>query len=82
MASNVSRMATVVCVPLTSNLSLGGCTRERASPLTGHWTAEGPGGERLQTVAVDRSLLSERAGRATRALLEEVLAGIDVVHGR
>jgi hypothetical protein len=31
---------------------------------------------------LDRSLLTERTGKAPRALLEEVLAGIDVILGR
>ena len=35
-----------------------------------------------QIVTVDRSLLTERAGKVSRALLEEVLAGVDVVFGR
>ena len=35
-----------------------------------------------QILTVDRSLLTERAGKAPRALLEEVLAGIDVMLGR
>lgn len=79
---NFSRIATVVCVTLTSNL---------------RW-AEAPGNVLLrskstglpkdsvanvsQIVTVDRSLLTERAGKVSRALLEEVLAGVDVVFGR
>ena len=35
-----------------------------------------------QILTVDRSLLTERAGKPPRALLEEVLAGIDVILGR
>jgi mRNA interferase MazF len=79
---NFSRIATVVCVPLTSNL---------------RW-AEAPGNTLLkarvaglpkdsvanasQIIALDRQLLTERAGRVTRARLDEVLAGIDVILGR
>jgi hypothetical protein len=33
-------------------------------------------------LTVDRSLLTERAGKAPRAMLEEVLVGIDVILGR
>jgi len=35
-----------------------------------------------QILTVDRSLLTERAGKPPRALLEEVIAGIDVILGR
>jgi len=35
-----------------------------------------------QIIAIDRTLLSERAGKVSRVQLNEVLAGIDVVFGR
>ncbi len=79
---NFSRIATVVCVPLTSNL---------------RWT-EAPGNVLLrarttglpkdsvanvsQIIALDRAALTERAGRISNLLLQEVLVGIDVVLGR
>ena len=81
-ALNRSRVATVVCVPLTSNL---------------RW-ADAPGNVRLaarmtglprdsvanvsQIIALDRALLEERVGRASRAKRELVLSGVDVVLGR
>ena len=81
-ALNRSRVATVVCVPLTSNL---------------RW-ADAPGNVRLaarmtglprdsvanvsQIIALDRTLLEERVGRVSRAKLELVLSGVDVVLGR
>ena len=79
---NRSRVATVVCVPLTSNLK---------------W-AEAPGNVLLSAkatglfkdsvanasliVAVDRRQLFERTGRLAPAKLALVLSGIDVVLGR
>jgi mRNA interferase MazF len=79
---NRSRIATVVCVPLTSNL---------------RW-AEAPGNVLLkpretglpqpsvvnvsQIVALDRTVLAERAGKLPGQKLELVLNGIDVVLGR
>ena len=79
---NRSKIATVLCVPLTSNLK---------------W-AEAPGNVILQSrltglpkdsvanvsqiVAVDKSLLTERVGKVSRAKTELVLAGINVVLGR
>jgi len=81
-ALNRSRIATTVCVPLTSNL---------------RW-AEAPGNVLLtsrmtglpkdsvanvsQIIALDKSVLTERAGRLSAAKTELVLSGIDVVLGR
>lgn len=81
-AFNRSNLATVVCLPLTSNLQ---------------W-ADAPGHVRLssritnlpkdsvakasQIVAVDRVLLTDRVGKLSRAKVELLLAGIDVVLGR
>lgn len=79
---NFSRIATVVCVPLTSNLRWADAPgnvllRSRATGLPKDSVAN-----TSQIIAVDRSVLTERAGKTTRAQLEEVLAGIDVVLGR
>ncbi len=81
-AINRSRIATVVCVPLTSNLK---------------W-AEAPGNVRLGKmhtglpkdsvanvsgiVTIDKGTLTERVGRLPAAKLKLVLAGIDVILGR
>ena len=79
---NRSRLATAVCVPLTSNL---------------RW-AEAPGNVLLKTratglpkdsvanvsqiVTIDRSLLTEHVGRVPKRVLEQILEGIDVVMDR
>ena len=81
-AINRSRIGTVICVSLTSNL---------------RW-ADAPGNVRLGTahtglpkdsvanvsaiVTVDKSMLSERVGRLPAAKLNLVLAGIDILLGR
>lgn len=81
-ALNRSRLATVVCVALTTNL---------------RW-ADAPGNVLLaarvtnlpqdsvanvsQLVAVDRGLLEQPVGRVPRAKIDLLLAGIDVVLGR
>jgi len=81
-AFNRSRIGTVVCVPLTSNLRL----------------AEAPGNVLLSSrstnlsrdsvanvsriVTIDRSLLSERVGSLAERNLMLILAGIDLVLGR
>lgn len=81
-ALNRSRIATVVCVPLTSNLK---------------W-AEAPGNVLLaahstrlpkdsvanasQIVALDKTFLTERVGKLSGAKVELLLSGIDVILGR
>ena len=81
-ALNRSRIATAVCVPLTSNLK---------------W-ALAPGNQRLSTrqsglpkdsvanvsqiVALDKQLLVKRAGRISAQKLELLLSGINLVLGK
>jgi mRNA interferase MazF len=81
-ALNRSRIATVVCVPLTSNLK---------------W-ADAPGNVRLvsrftglskesvanvsQIITLDKSLLAEQVGKLPKAKLGLILSGIDLVLGR
>jgi len=81
-AFNASRLATVVIVPLTSNL------RWAAAPGNVLLAAKRTGLPRdsvanvSQIVTVDRAVLAERVGRLSDADLELVLAGIDLVLGR
>jgi mRNA interferase MazF len=81
-AFNRSRIATVVCIPLTMNV---------------RW-ADVPGNVLLDSkvtnlpqvsvanaslaISMDRALLTERVGKLTSAKLELVLAGLDAVLGR
>ena len=79
---NRSRIATVVCVPLTSNLvwaDAPGTTLLRAAD-TGlpRDSVANPS----QIVAIDRSFLTEYVGRLPGGGLVQVLQGIDVVLGR
>ncbi len=81
-AFNQSRISTVVCVPLTSNL------RWSASPGNVVLTARSIGQPKdsvanvSQVVALDRAALTERTGKVSRAKIQLVLSGIDVVLGR
>jgi mRNA interferase MazF len=81
-AFNRSRIATVVAVPLTSNLRLASAPgnvslRARATGLPEDSVANVS-----QIVTVDRGLLTERTGHVSQNLLETVLSGIDLVLGR
>ena len=79
---NGSRIATVVCVPLTSNLTwedAPGNTllRAKATGLPKDSVANAS-----QIIAIDRSFLAERVRRLGRKPLAQILDGIDVVLGR
>ena len=79
---NFSQIATVVCVPLTSNLGWAEAPgnvllRSRSTGLPKHSVANVS-----QILTIDRSQLIEQAGRVSKAQLEDVLAGLDVVLGR
>jgi len=81
-ALNRSRLATVVCVPLTSNLTWAEApgNAQLAATLTG--LPKDSVALAAQVIAVDRSLLAEHAGRLSRPKLKLILAGIDVVRGQ
>ena len=81
-ALNRSRIATAVCVPLTSNLkwsSAPGNLRLSAR-LTG--LPRDSVANVSQVITVDRELLTERVGKLPREKLELLLSGIDIVLGR
>jgi len=79
---NRSRIATVVCVPLTSNLRWADAPGNVAlsTRLTG--LPKDSVANVSQIVTVDRELLTERVGMLPRAKQELILAGIDVVFGK
>ena len=81
-ALNRSRLATVVCVPLTSNL------RWANAPGSALLTARATGlpkdsvANASQVVTLDKTLLTERVGKLSKAKLDVVLTGLDVILGR
>ena len=81
-ALNRSRIATVVCVPLTSNLRWANAPGN--VPLSARLTGleKDSVANVSQIVTLDRDLLSDRVGKLARAKLELILAGIDVILGR
>ena len=81
-AFNRSRIATVVVVPLTSNLSLveapgNVLLRRRMTGLPRDSVANAS-----QILTIDKELLTERVGSVSAAALRLVLSGIDLVLGR
>lgn len=81
-ALNQSRVSTVVCVPLTSNLKWADAPGN--VPLTARATglSEESVANVSLIVAVDRRQLTECVGKLPRRQLELVLAGIDTLLGR
>ena len=81
-ALNRSRLATVLCVPLTSSLKWADAPGNLVLPAGATGLPKDSVANASQMVAVDRALLSERAGRVSHKQLHRILAGIDVVLGR
>jgi len=81
-ALNRSRIRTVVCVALTSNLRWADAPGNVSLPgrLTG--LPKDSVANVSQIVTLDRDLFAERVGKLPRAKQELLLAGIDVVLGR
>ena len=81
-ALNRSRIATVVCVPLTSNLRWAEAPGNVSLPARVTGLPEDSVANVSQIVALDKDLLTELTGKLQRAKLELLLTGIDVVLGR
>jgi mRNA interferase MazF len=81
-AFNRSSIGTVVCVPLTTNTRWADVPGNvllspRATGLPHDSVANAS-----LVISLDKKLLSDRAGRLTRAKLDLVLAALDAVLGR
>jgi mRNA interferase MazF len=81
-AMNRSKLATVVCVPLTSNLRWADAPGNVLLRARGTGLPKDLVANVSQLVTLDRSILAPRVGRVTRRQLELLFAGVDVVLGR
>lgn len=81
-AFNASALRTVVCVVLTSNVKWAEAPGNVLLPARGSGLPKPSVANVSRLVTLDRSALTERAGRLSPSNLELVLAGIDVVLGR
>lgn len=81
-ALNRSRISTVVCIPLTSNLKWAAAPGNVSllAKLTG--IPKDSVANVYQIVTLDKDLLTDRAGKVSRAKLELLLSGIDMILGR
>jgi mRNA interferase MazF len=78
-ALNRSRIATVVCVPLMSNLRWADAPGNVLLPARSTGLPKDSVANVSQIVALDRAVLTERVGRISRRQLERVLAAIGLV---
>lgn len=81
-AFNRSRLATVVCVPLTSNTAWAESPGNVLLPAQLTGLAKDSVANATQVIALDKALLTERVGKLSLAKLRLVLAGLDAVVGR
>jgi mRNA interferase MazF len=81
-AINRSKIATAVCVPLTSNLRWAEAPGNVSLPGRFTGLPKDSIANVSQIVTLDRDLLTERVGKLSPAKLGLVLAGIDVILGR
>ena len=81
-AVNRSRIATIVCVPLTSNLRWAHAPGNvlLAARTTG--LSKDSVANASQILTIDKDLLTEQVGKLPRGKVELILAGIDVILGR
>lgn len=81
-AFNQSRIATVVCVTLTSNLKLAEASGNVLLTKRQTGLEKDSVANISQLVTIDQSTLTECTGQVSRRELDRVLSGIDVLLGR
>lgn len=81
-ALNRSRIATVVCVPLTSNLPWADAPGNSLLPSRVTGLPKDSVANVSQLVALDKNLLTEQSGKLPHSKVELLLDGIDVILGR
>jgi mRNA interferase MazF len=81
-ALNASRVGTVVCVPLTSNLKWADAPGNLALTARATGLPKPSVANVSLIVALDKELLTERVGKLTRGQVEQIFAGLDTVLGR
>jgi mRNA interferase MazF len=79
---NHSRIGTVVCVPLTSNLKWSRAPGNVQLPSAATNLTKDSVANVSLLVALDKGQLTERTGKIPRRQLDLILSGIDVVLGR
>ena len=81
-ALNLSRLRTVVCVPLTSNLRWAEAPGNVFLPTRTTGLPKDSVANASQIITLDRDLLTEEVGKLSKRQLELVLSGIGIILGR
>jgi len=81
-AFNRSRIATVVCVPLTTNTSWADLPGNVLLPAAITGLPRDSVANASQVIAFDKTLLLQRVGKLSSSKLGLVLSGLDIVLGR
>jgi mRNA interferase MazF len=79
---NRSRVRTVVCVPLTSNLAWADAPGNVNLPARTTGLPKDSVANTSQIVTLDRDLLADEVGKLSKRQLESILSGIDIILGR
>ena len=79
---NRGKLATVICIPLTSNVKWALMPGNVHLPARVTGLAKNSVANVSQIVTLDKSLLTKRAGRLPAAKMELIFSGIDVVLAR
>jgi mRNA interferase MazF len=79
---NRSRIATVVCVPLTSNLRWAEAPGNVLLPARATRLPKDSVANVSQLLTLDRGLLAEHVAKLSQRRVGTILSGIDVVLGR
>jgi len=81
-ALNRSRIRTVVCVPLTSNLRWADAPGNVLLPAQATGLPKDSVANVSQIITLDRALLTREVGKLSKRQLDLILGGIDIVLGR
>jgi mRNA interferase MazF len=81
-ALNFSRLQTVICVPLTSNLTWSEAPGNVSLPEKYTGLSKTSIANVSQIVTLDKALLTERTGKLPQKQLDLIFSGIDTVLGR
>jgi mRNA interferase MazF len=79
---NQSRIGTVICVPLTSNLKWASAPGNELLSKTITGLDKDSVANASLIISIDRNFLIEKTGLLSRQKVETVLSGIDILLGR
>ncbi len=79
---NESRIATVVCIPLTSNLQWANAPGNVFLPKMITGLPKDSVANVSQIIALDKNVLTENIGKVSQSYIQQIFHGVDVVFDR